>query len=65
MNNGSGGGLFQRFFEACLLVCGAVILLYVALSYLARIWWILVILAAVGVGIGVLVTWWRARNSRW
>ena len=61
----NNGGFFGKFFEACLLVCGAVLLLYVAIQYLLRIWWILVILAGVVAGFIVLISWLKARNSRW
>jgi hypothetical protein len=61
----NNGGFFSRVFEACLLICGAVLLLYVAIQYLLRMWWILVILAGVVAGLVVLISWLEARNNRW
>lgn len=59
-------GLIERFFQACVLILGGVLALWIALSVLAHIWgWLLLIagialLVAAGV---VAFRWWRAR--RW
>lgn len=55
----------QRFFNVCLLLCGGVLALWVALQLLAQFWgWLLLIAVVVSV-IWILVVVARSRRNRW
>lgn len=57
--------MFERSFNAAVLILGTVILLSLALEMLAGIWgWLLLIAALIGVTI-MLARWLRNRGDRW
>ncbi len=58
--------VLTRIFHACLLILGAVLVLWLALELLAQIWGWLVLLAAIGAAIWALVFIIRwQRDRRW
>jgi len=58
-------GPLTRFFEACALFAGGVILVYIALGFLARVWIWLAAVGVVAAAIAVLLAWLRRRSGRW
>lgn len=57
--------LASRFLHACLAVTVGIVLLSIALQFLARIWVWLLVIALVVAGIWTAVRLVRARRDRW
>ncbi|MBT9605912.1 hypothetical protein [Microbacterium sp.] len=55
----------QRFFTACLLILGGVIVLVIALEFVSQIWGWLVLAAVITLAIWVAVRAIGARRDRW
>ncbi|EXJ51484.1 MULTISPECIES: hypothetical protein [unclassified Microbacterium] len=55
----------QKFFNACLLILGGVIVLALAIQLLSQIWvWVVIGLAAFAAG-WIAFRIWMARRNRW
>lgn len=57
--------LLQRAWHAALLLLGILLVLWLVLSILSKIWFWLLLLLIVGVGLYVGFLWLRNRHGRW
>lgn len=52
-----------KFWRSCLYLFGGVALLVITIEMLKQIWWILLLVAMLVLGVVMVVRWWR--YSRW